>query len=134
MEKQKFILMTQESLHKSVGIDLAREWNKGFIKKEKGNIKVIGPEERDLKELMDSAELVDVLHLVLILWKAERRDEMKKVLADSGFGVKDSFYRVAQAISEALPKESKEKKLLDGFLSGKERMVSEMKSRLEKLF
>jgi len=42
--------------------------------------------------------------------------------------VKDTFYRVAQAISETLPPESREKKLLDGFLSGKERIISEVES------
>ncbi|MEM3255971.1 MAG: hypothetical protein QW525_03095, partial [Thermoplasmatales archaeon] len=56
-----------------------------------------------------------------------KREEMKKVLSDSGFGNKDSFYRVAQAISETLPITSKEKKLLDGFLSGKEKLLSELK-------
>jgi len=118
----------------SVGIDLEKEWNKGFIKKEKEFIRVIGPEERDLKELENSSELIDVLHLVLILWKVGERDEMKRILTNSGFGVKDSFYRVAQAISETLPKDSKEKKLLDGFLSGKERIISEMKEGQIKLF
>jgi len=56
---------------------------------------------------------------------------MKEVLRDSGFGQKDAFYRVAQAISETLPLESKEKKLLDGFLSGKERIISEMKEGVQ---
>ena len=59
---------------------------------------------------------------------------MKRILTNSGFGVKDSFYRVAQAISETLPKDSKEKKLLDGFLSGKEGIISEMKSKQGRLF
>ncbi|MCD6456993.1 MAG: hypothetical protein J7K81_09445, partial [Methanophagales archaeon] len=49
------------------------------------------------------------------------------VLAETGWGNKDAFYRVAQAISETLPLESKEKKLLDGFLSGKERLINEVK-------
>lgn len=34
-------------LARSAGIDLAKEWNKGFIKKEKGFIKVLGPQDRD---------------------------------------------------------------------------------------
>jgi len=34
---------------------------------------------------------------------------------------------VAQAISETLPNELKEKKLLDGFLSGKERLREAIK-------
>ncbi|MDL1956251.1 MAG: hypothetical protein LWW95_04250 [Candidatus Desulfofervidus auxilii] len=56
---------------------------------------------------------------------------MKQILKDSGFGYKDTFYRVAQAISETLPLESKEKKLLDGFLSRKERIMNEIKQRIK---
>jgi len=114
-------------LAQSTGIDLSREWNKGFIIKDKEFIRVLGPHERNLKELEDSNELIDVLHYSLLLWKDGRREEMEKVLSDSGFGLKDVFYRVAQAISETLPIESKEKKLLDGFLSGKERLWDKIK-------
>ena len=114
-------------LAQSTGIDLAKEWNKGFIKKDKEFIKILGPHERDIKEFKNQKELIDVLHSALILWKEGKRKDMKEVLRDSGFGQKDAFYRVAQAISETLPLESKEKKLLDGFLSGKERIISEMK-------
>ena len=89
---------------------------------------VLGPQDRDLKEVGNN-ELIDVIHRALILWKEGKREKMKKVLADSGWGHKDAFYRVAQAISETLPLESKEKKLLDGFLSGKEKILSEMKDR-----
>ncbi|MEM3255907.1 MAG: DUF1156 domain-containing protein, partial [Thermoplasmatales archaeon] len=98
-------------LAQSTGVDLAKEWNKGFIIKDKEFIKVLGPQERDLTGFEDSGELIDVLHNVLLLWKEGKREEMKKVLSDSGFGNKDSFYRVAQAISETLPITSKEKKL-----------------------
>ncbi len=115
-------------LAQSTGIDLSKEWHKGFIRKEKEFIMVLGPQERDSKEV-ENDELVNVIHRVLILWKEGKREEMKKVLADSGWGNKDAFYRVAQAISETLPLESKEKKLLDGFLSGKEKILSEMKDR-----
>ena len=71
-------------------------------------------------------ELIDVLHQVLILWGEGKREEMKEVLAETRWGNKDAFYRVAQAISETLPLESKEKKLLDGFLSGKEKLMNEL--------
>ncbi len=114
-------------LAQSTGIDLASEWNKGFIRKNKEFIAILGPQERDLRELEDSRELINVLHLVLNLWKEGKREDMKKVLSESGWGNKDAFYRVAQAISETLPNESKEKKLLDGFLSGKERILGEIK-------
>jgi hypothetical protein len=114
-------------LAQSSGIDLAQEWNKGFIRKEKEFIKVLGPQERDLKELKESDELIDVLYNVLILWKDGKREEMKKALADSDWGNKDAFYRVGQVISETLLEESREKKLLDGFLSEKEKLKSEIK-------
>jgi len=115
-------------LAQSTGIDLTKEWNKGFIRKEKEFIRILGPQERDLKEVKNN-ELIDVLHQTLILWKEGKREEMKKVLANSGWGNRDAFFRVAQAISETLPIESREKKFLDGFLSGKEKILSEMKDR-----
>ncbi|MGQ9799271.1 MAG: DUF1156 domain-containing protein [Ignavibacterium sp.] len=113
-------------LAQSTGVALEKEWNKGFIKKDKEFIIVLGPQERDIKELEDSKELIDVLHYTLILWKESRVDEMKNILISSGFGKKDAFYRVAQAISETLPLESKEKKYLDGFLAGKEKLISDI--------
>ncbi|WP_176231916.1 hypothetical protein [Candidatus Hakubella thermalkaliphila] len=136
-QEAKVLFDNARKLAQSTGIDLTREWNKGFIIKDKEFIKVLGLQERDLAclradthrqaGLEDSRELIDVLHNVLLLWKEGNREDMKKVLSDSGFGGKDAFYRVAQAISETLQIDSKEKKLLDGFLSGKERLLSEIK-------
>jgi len=37
----------------------------------------------------------------------------------------DVFYRVAQAIAESLSNDDSEKKLLEGFLAGKERIAKE---------
>jgi putative DNA methylase len=114
-------------LAQSTGIDLDRVWNRGFIRKEREFIRVLGPHERKLEEIGDSQELIDVLHKVLLLWKAGRNEEMKRILLETGYGNRESFYKVAQAISETLPTESKEKKLLDGFLSGRDRLIDEMK-------
>lgn len=111
----------------SVGINLSDEWNRGFVYKDKEFILVLGPDDRKLEELNDSKELIDVLHKVLLLWKKGKNDEIVNVLKDSGFGKSDVFYRVAQAISESLPNESKEKKLLEGFLAGKERMSKDVR-------
>jgi adenine-specific DNA methylase len=113
-------------LAQSVGLDLPSEWNRGFIKKEKEYIRVIGPQDRVMKKIERPDELVEVLHSALILWKEGKKEEMKKVLAETGWGTRDVFYRVAQATSETLPSESKEKKLLDGFLSGKEKILMEV--------
>lgn len=115
-------------LAQSVGVELDKEWNRGFIKKERELIKVAGPHERDSKELERSNELIDVLHRALILWSKGEREEMKKFLAESGWGAKDAFYRVAQAIAIVLPHGSEERRLLEGFLSGKEKLLSGIKS------
>ncbi|MCL5125418.1 MAG: DUF1156 domain-containing protein [Deltaproteobacteria bacterium] len=116
-------------LAQSCSIELGTEWGKhGFILKEKEFIRVLGPDKRKQDSLGKSTELIDVLHNVLLLWEKSQRQELVKLLQDSSYGQSEAFYRVAQAISETLPIESKEKKLLDGFLSGKERVKEEMKS------
>lgn len=114
-------------LAQSCGIDLAHEWNRhGFIKKEKEFIRVLGPQDRKIEDMKDTAELTDVLHCILLYWEKSKRDEMVELLKDSGYGKSEAFYRVAQAISETLPNENKEKKLLDGFLAGRERLKEEI--------
>jgi len=119
-------------LAQSCGIDLANEWNRGgFIKKEKELIRVLGPQDRQLDELKNSPELIDVLHGALLLWEKGNRSEMVKLLQKSGYGKGEAFYRVAQAISETLPIESREKKLLDGFLAGRERLREEVRKEAE---
>ncbi|MHB2149857.1 hypothetical protein ACX8XP_12435 [Calditrichota bacterium LG25] len=76
---------------------------------------------------MRFTELVDVLHKVVLLWSQSKRQEMLKVLQESGFGRSEAFNRVAQTVSETLTNDNKEKKLLDGFLSGRERLKEELK-------
>lgn len=114
-------------LAQSVGIDLTREWGRGgFIRKEKEFMQVLGPQARKLDDLEDSHELIDVLHRVLLLWEKGQKAELMQVLTSTGYGKSEAFYRVAQAISETLPNESREKKLLDGFLTGRERLQAEL--------
>jgi len=125
-KEAKVIFDDARKLAQSTGLDITREWNKGYIKKEKEFIKVLGPHERCFRDLMREKELIDVLHQAVNLWKEGKRQDMKKVLQESGWGAKDAFYRVAQAISSTLPQESRERKLLDGFLSGKKQILSEV--------
>lgn len=124
----------------SVGIDL-EEWyqrgRRGIVQKIKGNIRVLGPDDRkDLEEIWErvdrgeEVELIDILHLVLKLWERGDREGMKEVLRRSGVGKGEGFYKVAQAISETLPIGSREKKLLDGFLTGRERLRAELERGL----
>ncbi|MBC7327983.1 DUF1156 domain-containing protein [bacterium] len=108
-------------LAQAVGIDLASEWNKGFIKKEGKNIRLLTPLERNRDELWESDELIDVLHLVLLLWKEGRKGEILDVLNLNGYGGDDSLFKVAQSISSSLPLDDAERRLLDGFLAGSEK-------------
>lgn len=122
-------------LAQSCGIDLSKKWNRqGFIKKLKQYIRVLGPQERDLEEIKNSKELIDVLHAVLLLWEKGERKEMVSLLKRTGYGESEAFYRVAQATSETLPNKSKEKKLLDGFLTGKQGIRDKVKQEEERLF
>lgn len=120
-------------LAQSVGIDLSHEWNRkeSFIQKNGELVRVLGPEERiqetsQSTEFLGSSDLIDVLHRSLLLWQRGKKEELLKLLSDSGFGKSDVFYSVAQAISETLSDTSREKKLLDGFLAGKLRVSGEV--------
>lgn len=117
-------------LAQSCAIDLAQEWDKrGFIQKEGEFIRVLGPQMRPVESLEGSRELIDVLHYSCLLWGSSgKRNEMLTILNESDFGKDESFYRVAQAISETLVNDSKEKQLLDGFLAGKERIKHDIKN------
>lgn len=124
----KVLFDDARKLAQSCGIDLADEWGKrGYIRKEKEFIRVLGPQDRKMEDLKDSSDMVGVLHQTLLFWEKSRRDDMINLLRESGYGTNEAFYRVAQAVSETLPNESKEKKLLDGFLSGRERLKEELK-------
>ncbi|MCW4015125.1 MAG: DUF1156 domain-containing protein, partial [Candidatus Bathyarchaeota archaeon] len=116
-------------LAQSTMIDLSHEWNKtnSFIKKKKQFVSLLGPQDRDIEAItsVDKKDLIDVLHMALLLWQKGDRQALVDLVSETGFGSKDYFYRVAQAISETLPKESQEKKLIEGFLAGKERLSSE---------
>ncbi len=151
----KVLFDDARKLAQSCSIDLANEWNRrGFIKKEREFIRTLGPQDRNLEDMlratspartwtlgmgvtlgeskklgsrMPTSDLIDVLHCVLLFWEKGMRSEMIDLLRESGFGESEAFYRVAQAISETLPIENKEKKLLDGFLAGRERLREELR-------
>jgi len=121
-------------LGQSTGVDISAIWNKGFIKKEKEFIRVLGPQDRKVDEIKDDREMIDVLHKSVLLWRNGIKDELRELLKRTGYGQKDSFYRVAQAIAETLPDDSKEKKLLHDFLSGKSRLTRELRNEQGRLF
>ena len=115
-------------LSQSVGIDLSSQWNGGLIKKDKSFVQVAGPEERNDLNNSDIKSVIDLLHKVLILWKKGQNNKIIETIKGSGSIYNEAFFRVAQAISESLPNDSSEKKLLEGFLISRERINAEMKN------
>jgi len=115
-----------KKLAQSVGIDLEKEWNKGFIKKSGKYIKILGPKERKIEKLEQSEDMIDNLHYILLLWEKGNNDLILERIKEK-YGGSEVLFRVAQAISQSLTNDDKEKKLLDGFLSGRERIKESIK-------
>jgi hypothetical protein len=91
-------------------------------------VRVLGPQARQMDDILAAVrsrrELIDVLHAAVRMWEDRRLGDPVELLAETGLGLSDAFYRVGQAVAETLPAESKEKKLLEGFLAGRERVRS----------
>ncbi len=122
-------------LAQSCGVDLAQAWNRrgSFVKKEREFVRVLGPHQRETEDMEhDLRELINVLHRTLRYWEAGEREAMTDLLARTGYGASEVFYRVAQAIAETLPNASREKKLLEGFLAGRERVRRAVRDQTRK--
>ena len=121
-----------KKLAQSIGVHLENEWNKGFILKEGGDIRIIGPDKRKTENIIESDELIDILHYILILWVNNEHAKMNQFLKKHDS--KNKLLRVmAQAINESLPDSSAEKRWIGGFLTGFDTHESE-NSRQTNLF
>jgi adenine-specific DNA methylase len=109
-------------LAQAVGIELTEEWGRGFIKKDKEFISVLDARERgkDFLAKKKFESMVDVLHACLLYWEQNNKAEISKVLEETGNINNNAFWQVAQAISEVLPEGDEEKKMIQGFLYGRE--------------
>ena len=109
-------------LAQAVGIEITREWCKGFIKKDKEFISVSDARERG-RSFLEKGKfetMIDALHACLLYWEQSNRKVILEVLNNTGNTNRNEFWQVAQAISEVLPEGDKEKQMLQGFLYGKE--------------
>jgi putative DNA methylase len=112
----------------------------GLLKKRGENVELLGPRRRaqvkgeHLGEAGPGgqpAPLIDVLHRACLLWNQGDRPGLAEFLSRSGYARDESFWTVAQALSEILPEGDKEKQMLQGLLGSKERVV--MEARQERL-
>jgi putative DNA methylase len=63
--------------------------------------------------------VLDQLHQAMILFAAGRSEAMKRFLVEDGVGRDGRFWRLGQAFSALYPKESEEKRWVDGVLARK---------------
>ena len=116
----------------SLGIELQTASSEGrFIQQEKTNVRVLGPHERDIKDIANSDELIDILHYTLQLWASGNRSEMIKRLSKDSIGLGELIWNVAQQISKALPTESQERQWLEGWLADRTTIQREVQNLLE---
>ena len=94
-------------------------------------MRVLGPQERELHAVSDSAELIDILHHALLLWRAGNRSEMIQCLSKEGIGLNELIWNVAHQIKAALPADSQERQWLEGWLADRTAIQREVQNILE---
>jgi putative DNA methylase len=100
---------------------------RGILKQSGETVCLQGPRERTRIEdlgLADragrAAAVVDVLHRAVILWEHGDREGLASFIADAAAGREDQVRLVAQTLVNVLPDEDPERRLLEGFLAGRE--------------
>ena len=95
-----------------------------LVRQEKENVRLLGPIERkNVSSLGETAHdgalptIIDMIHRAVNLWSSQEYANLDEYLGDSGAMTNDTFWRVAQALSNLLPMQSREKQLLDGLLA-----------------
>jgi adenine-specific DNA methylase len=111
-------------LARSVGADPEVLLKTHIMKQEKENVRLLGPNERKhISGLGETARdgmppaTIDMIHRALNLWAAMEHSQLEEYLEKSGAKNNETFWRVAQALSNLLPLQSREKQLLDGLLA-----------------
>jgi len=103
-----------------MGIELDEFSGKhGFVKQSRKYTSILGPQDREEVEKIDN--MVDVMHKCVLLWDEGKQDEIKRLLSETGYGEKPAFWQFCQAVAETLLNGNKEKQLLEGFLTGKDK-------------
>lgn len=131
-------------LAQAIGVEIKEHWGDSFIEKDKESISVLDAKDRgekflekfaNVRSLSPNARIVDVLHACLLLWEQNDRKAIAEILSNTGNRDNNTFWRVAQAISDVLPEGDKEKQMLQGFLYGRESYTkADNNARQEKLF
>jgi putative DNA methylase len=126
--KEKIPFDDAMRLAMALGADVTSLMDKRGILKQSGEtVSLLGPKDRAKFEdlgLPDRtgrfASVIDVLHRAAILWERGERAELAHFLAEGARAREDQVRMVAQTIIDILPPDDSERRLLEGFLAGKD--------------
>jgi adenine-specific DNA methylase len=100
---------------------------RGVLKQSGESVRLLGPKERagvSNLGLPDRsgrvAPVIDVLHRAATLWESGDREGLTAFLAEGARGREDQVRLVAQTLVNILPADDGERRLLEGFLAGRE--------------
>ena len=100
---------------------------RGLLKQSGETVCLLGPKERGKSDelgLPDRsgrlAGVIDVLHRAAVLWEKGDRDGLARFLTDAAQGREEQLRLVAQTIANILPDDDPERRLLEGFLQGRD--------------
>jgi adenine-specific DNA methylase len=100
---------------------------RGLLQQSGETVSLLGPKQRGKNEelgLPDKsgrlAGVIDVLHRAAVLWESGDREALARFLADAAQGREEQLRLVAQTIINILPDDDSERRLLEGFLQGRD--------------
>lgn len=100
---------------------------RGLLQQSGETVSLSGPKQRSKIEDLglpdrggQQAGVIDVLHRAVVLWEKGDRDGLARFLAQAAQGREEQVRLVAQTIINILPDDDAERRLLEGFLQGRD--------------
>lgn len=105
---------------------------RGILKQSGETVSLRGPRERGKQEDLglpdrtgQQAAVIDVVQAAASLWERGDRAGLARFLAEAAFGREDQVRLVAQTLVNVLPDDDAERRLLEGFLAGRELLAEQ---------
>ncbi len=109
---------------------------RGLLKQSGETVTLLGPKQRGKSEELGlpdrsgrQAGVIDVLHRAAVLWEKGDRDGLARFLAEAAQGREEQVRLVAQTIVNILPDDDAERRLLEGFLQGRDTLPDVSRQR-----
>jgi hypothetical protein len=121
-----------------LGADVTALMDRDVLKQYGDQVRLQGPKQRKAKTLGEpdrtglAAPTIDVVHRAVVLWAQGDRDALAQFLAKAASDREAKVRLVAQTLINILPDGDSERRLLEGFLAGRD-LLPEV-GRQERLF